>query len=105
MFENLKKAINSHYDGAERDFSAKLEGLTVGAALESWYYRARMTAAALKVAQEMEKGEALPESVKAKMRGRFHRENERLRPLCAHCFRVAVRRVDRWRLGSIIPIH
>lgn len=79
MFENLKKAINAHYDGEEVKFAAALEGLTVGAALDSWYYRERMTAAALKAVQEMEKGAALPESVKAKMRGRFHRENEKAR--------------------------
>ena len=79
MFENLKKAINSHYDGAEKDFSEKLDGLTVGAALDSWYYRDRMTAAALKAAQEMEKGEALPDCIKAKMCARFHRENEKER--------------------------
>lgn len=79
MFENLKKAINSHYDGEAEKFAAKLEGLTVGAALDSWYYRDRMTAAALKAAQGMEKGESLPECVKAKMLGRFHRENEKAR--------------------------
>lgn len=79
MFENLKKAINSHYDNVEKEFSGNLEKMTVGAALDSWYYRGRMTAAALKVAQGMEKGERLPEVVKAKMQGRFHRENEKAR--------------------------
>lgn len=79
MFENLKKAINSHYDEAEKEFSVKLEGLTVGAALDSWYYRERMTAAALKDAQAMEKGEMLTDAIKEKMRGRFSRENEKAR--------------------------
>lgn len=79
MFENLKKAINSHYNGAEKEFSEKLDGLTVGAALDSWYFRDRMTAAALRIVQGMEKGEKLPETAKAKMRGRFHRENEKER--------------------------
>lgn len=79
MFENLRAAINCHYNKAEKDFSANLEGLTVGAALDSWYYRDRMTAAALKIAQGMDKGENLPETVRAKMRGRFNRENEKSR--------------------------
>ena len=79
MFENLKNAINAHYDGAEKDFSEKLEGLTVGAALDSWYWRDRMTAAALKIAQGMDKGEKLPDSVKVKMLRRFSHENEKKR--------------------------
>ena len=79
MFENLKKAINSYYDKAEKEFWWSLDGLTVGAALDSWYYRDRMTAAALRAAQSLEKGEKLPEIVKEKMRVRFHRENEKAR--------------------------
>lgn len=77
MFENLKNAINQHYNNTEKEFSDNLEKMTVGAALDSWYYRGRMTAAALKVAQGMEKGERLPEVVKNKMIARFHRENEK----------------------------
>lgn len=79
MFENLKKAINSHYDKAEKDFSESLDGLTIGAALDSWYYRERMTAAALRAAQVMEKGEKITDAIRGKMLARFHRENEKAR--------------------------
>jgi len=79
MFENLKKAINSHFDGAEKEFSEKLDGLTVGAALDSWYYRDHMTAAALRAAQAMEKGEKITDAIRGKMLAHFHRENEKAR--------------------------
>jgi len=79
MFENLKKAINAHYDNAEKEFSEKLDGLTIGAALDSWYYRDHMTAAALRAAQAMEKGEMLTDAIRGKMLARFHRENEKAR--------------------------
>jgi hypothetical protein len=79
MFDNLKKAINAHYDGEAEKFAAQLEDLTVGAALDSWYYRDRMTAAALKMAQGLDEGEKLPEAVRVKMLRRFSHENEKKR--------------------------
>ncbi len=78
-FPNLIKAVDEYHDNELREFSAAIEELTNGKALENWYYRNRMTAAAKKMIEEAEPGAALPESAKNKMLARFARETEKQR--------------------------
>lgn len=75
-FPKLTEAVNTHFDTVEKNFSEKLETVTTGEALEGWYYRNRMTAAALRMAKEADPADPLPEKVREKMVYRFHRENE-----------------------------
>lgn len=76
-FTNLRNAVNAHYNGAAEKFSADLDGLTCGAALDSWYYRDRMTAAAFDAVKATDPAALLPELAKKKMLARFNRENEK----------------------------
>lgn len=77
QFINLKNAINAHHDTEAQKYRANLERLTCGAALESWYYRDRMTAAAFAEVTATDPAAALPENAKKKMLARFNRENEK----------------------------
>lgn len=76
MFPNLTAAVNAHFDEAAEKFTANLSTITTGEALSRWYYRDRMTAAALRIAQETDPAEPLPAKVREKMVSRFTRENE-----------------------------
>lgn len=76
-FINLRNAVNTHYNHEAEKFRANLERLTCGAALESWYYRDRMTAAAHAAVTAADPEELLPEAAKKKMLARFDRENEK----------------------------
>ena len=77
MFENLKNAINAHFDNESEKYRANLERLTCGAALDSWYYRDRMTNAAFALVKAADPAELLPDVAKKKMLVRFDRENEK----------------------------
>ncbi len=77
MFPNLTAAVNAHFDEAAAKFAAALDTMTTGEALNGWYYRDNMTAAALRIAQETNPAEPLPVKVREKMLSRFNRENER----------------------------
>lgn len=79
IFVNLEKAVNSHFDKSAEKFRADLEGLTCGAALQSWYYRDRMTAAAFSMVKDADPAALLPEAAKNKMLKRFSCENEKQR--------------------------
>lgn len=79
MFINLTNKVNSHFDESAKKFRADLEGLTCGDALQSWYYRDRMTAAAFSLVKETDPAALLPEAAKKKMLCRFDRENEKQR--------------------------
>lgn len=76
MFPNLTAAVNAHFDENAAKFAANLETITTGEALAGWYYRNRMTPAALHMAQETDPAEPLPAKVREKMVSRFQRENE-----------------------------
>lgn len=76
VFPNLTAAVNAHFDENAAKFAANLETITAGEALASWYYRDRMTPAALRMAQETDPAEPLPAKVREKMVSRFQRENE-----------------------------
>lgn len=76
MFPNLTAAVNAHFDENAAKFAANLETITTGEALAGWYYRDRMTPAALRMAQETDPAEPLPAKVREKMVSRFQRENE-----------------------------
>lgn len=76
MFPNLTAAVNAHFDENAAKFAANLETITTGEALAGWYYRNRMTPAALRMAQETDPAEPLPVKVREKMVSRFQRENE-----------------------------
>lgn len=76
MFPNLTAAVNAHFDENAAKFAANLETITTGEALAGWYYRNRMTPAALRMAQETDPAEPLPAKVREKMVSRFQRENE-----------------------------
>lgn len=76
MFPNLTAAVNAHFDENAAKFAANLETITTGEALVGWYYRDRMTPAALRMAQETDPAEPLPAKVREKMVSRFQRENE-----------------------------
>lgn len=76
MFPNLTAAVNAHFDENAAKFTANLETITTGEALAGWYYRDRMTPAALRMAQETDPAEPLPAKVREKMVSRFQRENE-----------------------------
>lgn len=76
MFPNLTAAVNVHFDENAAKFAANLETITTGEALAGWYYRNRMTPAALRMAQETDPAEPLPAKVREKMVSRFQRENE-----------------------------
>ena len=76
MFPNLTAAVNAHFDENSAKFTANLETITTGEALAGWYYRNRMTPAALRMAHERAPSEPLPLKVREKMVSRFQRENE-----------------------------
>ena len=79
MFDNMKRAINAHFDAAAADFSAGLEHLTCKEAAQSWYYTERMTKKAMELIKEQPDGAAIPAYAKAKMLLKFNRENEQSR--------------------------
>jgi len=79
IFPNLTAAVNAYYNEQAAKFAADLETVTVKYALDHWYYRDRMTAAALRDAQAANPAETLPEAVRVKMVKRFNRENEKNR--------------------------
>lgn len=76
-FPNLTNAVNAHFDNAAQEFRAKLDNMTCKEAVDLWYYRERMTAAARRMIEEAEPGDAIPEAAKKKMISRFDRENEK----------------------------
>ena len=76
-FENLRNAVNKHFDETAGKYRADLDALTCGAALNSWYYRDRMTAAAFTMVKEADPAAMIPEAAKKKMLARFDRENEK----------------------------
>lgn len=51
MFENLRKAIDAHYNTKGEEFCEKLARVTVREALNSWYFRDMMTPAAHEAAK------------------------------------------------------
>ena len=89
MFPNLTAAVNAHFDENAAKFAANLETITTGEALAGWYYRARMTPAALRMAQETDPAEPLPAKVREKMVSRFQRENESDRQKYLHKLEIA----------------
>lgn len=84
VFPNLTAAVNAHFDENAAKFAANLETITTGEALAGWYYRNRMTPAALRMAQETDPAEHLPAKVREKMVSRFQRENENDRQKYLH---------------------
>lgn len=79
MYENLKLKVNSYYDSQIEKFKNDINIVTAGKALDSWYYRDRMTEAAFKAAKATPENQPLPEECKKKMLARFTRENEKYR--------------------------
>ena len=82
MFENLRNAVNAHYNQQAAEFAAKLETITAAEALKTWYYSDRMTPAALemvKTAAAADQAATIPEAARAKMIKRYTNENEKNR--------------------------
>lgn len=79
MFENIKSAINQHYNNEAEKFASSLETITTEYALNHWYYSNQMTPAARKEAENAVQECNLPKTVKEKMIKRFNRENEKAR--------------------------
>lgn len=82
MFENLRNAVNAHYNQQAAEFAAKLETITAAEALKTWYYSDRMTPAALemvKAAAVADQDATIPEAARAKMIKRYNNENEKNR--------------------------
>ena len=76
-FPNLTKAVNAHFDNAENKFLDELDTITCKKALDLWYWRERMTAAAKKLIEETEPDANIPVEAQRKMFRRFCRENEK----------------------------
>jgi hypothetical protein len=82
MFENLRNAVNAHYDQQAAKFAADLETITAAEALKTWYYTDRMTPAALeivKAAATADQAATIPEVARAKIMKRYTNENEKNR--------------------------
>lgn len=82
MFENLRNAVNAHYDQQAAKFAAELETITAAEALKRWYYSDRMTPAALemvKAAATADQDATIPEAARAKILKRYNNENEKSR--------------------------
>ena len=82
MFENLRNAVNAHYNQQAAEFAAKLETITAAEALKTWYYTDRMTPAALemvKAAATADQDATIPEAARAKILKRYNNENEKNR--------------------------
>lgn len=82
MFENLRNAVNAHYDQQAAKFAADLETITAAEALKTWYYTDRMTPAAhqiVKAAAVADQTATIPEVARAKMLKRYTNENEKNR--------------------------
>lgn len=77
VFPNLTKAVNEHFNNAENKFIDELDELTCKKALDFWYWRERMTAAAKKMIEESDPGAKIPLEAQRKMYRRFTRENEK----------------------------
>lgn len=79
MFENLKAAVNQHYDNAAAKFAADLSAVDCKTALDLWYWRDRMTDAAFKMVKAAEPTAPIPAAASDKMVKRFNRNNEKER--------------------------
>lgn len=77
IFPNLTKAVNEHFNNAENKFIDELDELTCKEALNYWYWRERMTAAAKKMIEESDPDAKIPLEAQRKMFRRFTRENEK----------------------------
>jgi len=81
MFENLRNAVNAHFDQQAAKFAADLETITAAEALKTWNYTDRMTPAALEMvkAAAADQAATIPETARAKMMKRYTNENEKNR--------------------------
>lgn len=79
QFTNLRNATNKHFDETAEKFRAELESVTCGHALDHWYWRDRMTAAAFTMVKEADPAGPIPEAAQKKIFARFIRENEKNR--------------------------
>ena len=78
-FENIRAAVNAHYDAEiARRFEA-LETVTCSEALGFWWYLQMLTTAALKIVKDCDPDDLLPEEAKKKMRARILRNYTRYR--------------------------
>ena len=89
MFENLRNAIDAHYNTKGEEFCEKLARVTVREALNSWYFRDMMTPAAHEAAKTLNPDDILPESITAKMVKRFVRKTEKERAARLHKLEMA----------------
>lgn len=78
-FENIRAAMNAHYDQKITAAAADLDALTCKEALASWYYKQQMTPAALALIQAADPDELLPEAARSKMYARIRRDHEKSR--------------------------
>lgn len=83
MFDNLRNAVNAHFNQQAAKFAADLETITAAEALKRWYYSDRMTPAALEIvkAAAADQTATIPEAARVKMMKRYTNENEKSRAL------------------------
>lgn len=79
MFENLRNAVNRHFDEAAEKYVNDLAGINCKYALDHWYYRDQMTAAAFEMVKAADPADPIPASAAAKMIKRFNASNEKNR--------------------------
>lgn len=78
-FPHLSAAVVAYYQDRNTDFAKKLDGLTAGALLSSWYLKEYTTPRALEAVEGMQAGELVPERIRAKMFAKFTRETDKQR--------------------------
>lgn len=84
MYTELRKKVNAHFDSSAEKFAQDIETLTNKTVLDSWYYRDRLTAAAMEEVKNSDPGAVISETVKKKMLKRFNTENEKTREKYLH---------------------
>jgi hypothetical protein len=108
-FPHLSAAVATYYQDRNTDFAKKLDGLTAGALLSSWYLKEYTTPRALKAVEGMQAGELVPERIRAKMFAKFTRETnkhrakklEALRTVAEYCAPVAVNVAVEWKRSRV----
>lgn len=73
-FENIRAAVNAHYDAEIARCLESLETVTCSEALGFWWYLQMLTTAALKIVKDCDPDDLLPEEAKKKMRARILRK-------------------------------
>ena len=71
MFENIRAAIDAHYNNERKKFVEALPGLTVRDVRDFWYYREKLTPAAARALADLDNEAAIPENVQKKTKGKL----------------------------------